>query len=79
MDRPYTERSIKVIRDLVEEMTEARDSWLDNHNADMWMEEEDIANHQMLKEEFRWMKTLVCVVVGIIWVMFAILVNRWSS
>jgi len=73
---PYTERSREVIRDLVEEM---RDSWLDNRNVHMWTEEEDIANHQMLKEELRWMKTLVCIAVGIICVMFAILVNRWSS
>ena len=79
MDPPYTERSMEVIRDLVDEMTEARDSWLDNRNAAMWTEEEDIAKHQMLKEELRWMKSLVCIAVGIICVMFALLVNRWSS
>ena len=68
-----------VIRDLVDEMTEARDSWLDNRNAAMWTEEEDIAKYQMLKEELRWMKTLVCITVGVICVMFALLVNSWSS
>jgi len=68
-----------VIRDLVDEMTEARDSWLDNRNAAMCTEEEDIAKYQMLKEEVRWMKTLVCIAVAVICVMFALLVNSWSS
>jgi len=60
-------------------MTDGRDSRLDNRNLGMWTQEEDIANHQMLKEELRWMKTLVCVAVGIICVMFAMLANMWSS
>ena len=68
-----------VIRDLVDEMTEARDSWLDNRNAAMWTEEEDIAKYQMVKDELRWMKTLVSIAVGVICVMFALLVNSWSS
>ena len=50
---PYTERSMEVIRNLVDEMTEARDSWLDNRNVNMWTQEEDIATHQTLKEELR--------------------------
>jgi len=35
---------MQVIRDLVEEMTEARDSVLDNLNTDMWMHYEEVAN-----------------------------------
>ena len=55
----------------MDEMTEARDSWLDNRNVDMWAHYEDVPNHVTLKEELRWMKMLVCVAVGIICVMFA--------
>ena len=79
VEPPYTERSMHVIRDLVDEMTEARDSWLDNRNADMWADYEDVPNHVTLNEELRWMKTLVCVAVGIICVLFAVLVQTWSS
>jgi len=79
MDPPYTERSMHVIRDLVHDMTEARDSWLDNCNVEMWTHDEDVANDDMLKEELWWMKTLVCIAVGIICVMFAMLMHTWSS
>ena len=70
---------MEVIRDLVEEMSEARDAWLDNCNAKMWTHEDDVANHLMLKEKLRWMKTLLCIAVGIICILFAMLVNTWSS
>jgi len=76
-DPPYDERSIEVIRDLVEEMSEARDAWLDNRNAEMWTHEDDVAKHLMVKEEVRWMKKLLCVAVGIICILFAMLVNTW--
>ena len=69
---------MEVIRDLVEEMSEVRDAWLDNRNAEMWTHEDDVANHLMLKEKLRWMKTLVCVAVGVICILFAGLVNTWS-
>ena len=69
---------MEVIRDLVEEMSEARDAWLDNRNAEMWTYEDDVANHLILKEELHRMKKLLCVAVGVICILFAVLVNTWS-
>ena len=56
---------------------EARDAWLDNRNADMWTQEDDVANHLMLKEELHRMKKSLCVAVGVICILFVVLVNTW--